>query len=63
MLAHRSALFQETALNHVIGAGLLDSGFGSTPEMYKRNLIWVVTKMQVMVNRFPTWLVHLSLYS
>ncbi|KAL6496575.1 Palmitoyl-acyl carrier protein thioesterase, chloroplastic [Orobanche gracilis] len=46
---------QETALNHVKNAGLLADGFGSTPEMCKRNLIWVVTKMQVMVDRYPTW--------
>ncbi|KAI7993468.1 hypothetical protein LOK49_LG11G00024, partial [Camellia lanceoleosa] len=37
---------QETAVNHVKSAGLLGDGFGSTPEMCKKNLIWVVTKMQ-----------------
>lgn len=46
---------QETALNHVKTAGLLGDGFGSTPEMCKRNLIWVVTKVQVIVDRYPTW--------
>ncbi|GMQ06696.1 hypothetical protein ACSBR2_038630 [Camellia fascicularis] len=46
---------QETALNHVKSAGLLGDGFGSTPEMCKKNLIWVVTKMQVLVDRYPTW--------
>nr|Q39513.1 RecName: Full=Palmitoyl-acyl carrier protein thioesterase, chloroplastic; AltName: Full=16:0-acyl-carrier protein thioesterase; Short=16:0-ACP thioesterase; AltName: Full=Acyl-[acyl-carrier-protein] hydrolase; AltName: Full=PATE; Flags: Precursor [Cuphea hookeriana]AAC48990.1 16:0-ACP thioesterase preprotein [Cuphea hookeriana] len=46
---------QETALNHVKIAGLSNDGFGRTPEMYKRDLIWVVAKMQVMVNRYPTW--------
>ncbi|XP_075076176.1 palmitoyl-acyl carrier protein thioesterase, chloroplastic-like [Nicotiana tabacum] len=46
---------QETALNHVKCAGLMHGGFGSTPEMSKRNLIWVVTKMQVVVDRYPTW--------
>ncbi|XP_076950736.1 palmitoyl-acyl carrier protein thioesterase, chloroplastic-like [Bidens hawaiensis] len=46
---------QETALNHVKSAGLLGDGFGSTPEMCKKNLIWVVTKMQVIVDRYPTW--------
>lgn len=49
--------FQETALNHVKTAGLLGDGFGSTPEMSRRNLIWVVTKMQVLVERYPSWLV------
>ncbi|XP_043725111.1 palmitoyl-acyl carrier protein thioesterase, chloroplastic-like [Telopea speciosissima] len=46
---------QETALNHVRSAGLLGDGFGSTPEMSRRNLIWVVTKMQVLVDCYPTW--------
>ncbi|OAY76378.1 Palmitoyl-acyl carrier protein thioesterase, chloroplastic [Ananas comosus] len=46
---------QETALNHVRSAGLLGDGFGATPEMSKRNLIWVVTKMQVLVERYPSW--------
>ncbi|GLU09809.1 hypothetical protein SLE2022_266490 [Rubroshorea leprosula] len=46
---------QETALNHVKTAGLLVDGFGSTPEMCKKNLIWVVTRMQVVVDRYPTW--------
>ncbi|XP_062090694.1 palmitoyl-acyl carrier protein thioesterase, chloroplastic [Humulus lupulus] len=46
---------QETALNHVKSAGLLGDGFGSTPEMTKKNLIWVVTKMQVVIDRYPTW--------
>nr|GME06689.1 palmitoyl-acyl carrier protein thioesterase, chloroplastic [Ipomoea batatas] len=46
---------QETALNHAKSAGLLSGGFGSTPEMCKKNLIWVVSKMQVVVDRYPTW--------
>lgn len=46
---------QETALNHVRSAGLLGDGFGSTPEMCKKNLIWVVSKMQIIVDRYPIW--------
>ncbi|ONK80634.1 uncharacterized protein A4U43_C01F20010 [Asparagus officinalis] len=46
---------QETALNHVKRAGLLDDGFGATPEMSKKNLIWVVSKMQVLVEHYPSW--------
>ncbi|XP_022999004.1 palmitoyl-acyl carrier protein thioesterase, chloroplastic-like [Cucurbita maxima] len=46
---------QETALNHVKTVGLLGDGFGCTPEMCKKNLIWVVTKMLIMVDRYPTW--------
>ncbi|KAI4380423.1 hypothetical protein MLD38_006616 [Melastoma candidum] len=46
---------QETALNHVRTAGLFADGFGCTPEMSKRNLIWVVTKMQILVDHYPSW--------
>ncbi|KAJ0959905.1 hypothetical protein J5N97_000339 [Dioscorea zingiberensis] len=46
---------QETALNHVKTAGLMGDGFGATTEMSRRNLIWVVTKMQVLVEHYPTW--------
>ncbi|KAI7742392.1 LOW QUALITY PROTEIN: hypothetical protein M8C21_033278, partial [Ambrosia artemisiifolia] len=46
---------QETALNHVKSVGLMGDGFGSTPEMVKRNLFWAVTKMRVIVERYPTW--------
>eukprot|EP00268_Persea_americana_P013781 TRINITY_DN1611_c3_g1_i3.p1 TRINITY_DN1611_c3_g1~~TRINITY_DN1611_c3_g1_i3.p1 ORF type:complete len:278 (+),score=45.28 TRINITY_DN1611_c3_g1_i3:512-1345(+) len=46
---------QETALNHVRSAGLLGDGFGATPEMSRRDLIWVVTRMQVLVDRYPAW--------
>jgi hypothetical protein len=48
-------LFQETALNHVKTAGLLGDGFGATPEMSKRNLIWVVSKIQLLVDKYPSW--------
>ncbi|XP_016471612.1 palmitoyl-acyl carrier protein thioesterase, chloroplastic isoform X1 [Nicotiana tabacum] len=48
-------LLQETSLNHAKSVGLMGDGFGSTPEMSKRNLIWVVAKMQVLVDRYPTW--------
>jgi len=46
---------QETALNHVKTAGLLGDGFGATPEMSKRNLIWVVSKIQLLVEHYPSW--------
>ena len=57
MITHPLILYivQETALNHARSAGLLVDGFGSTPEMTKKNLIWVVTKMQVLVERYPSW--------
>ncbi|KAI4377370.1 hypothetical protein MLD38_015009 [Melastoma candidum] len=46
---------QETALNHARNAGLFADGFGCTQEMSKKNLIWVVTKMQILVDRYPSW--------
>ncbi|KAJ3709083.1 hypothetical protein LUZ61_012788 [Rhynchospora tenuis] len=46
---------QETALNHVKIAGLLGDGFGATPEMSKRNLIWVVSRIQLLVEHYPSW--------
>lgn len=46
---------QETALNHAKTVGLLGDGFGSTEAMSSRNLIWVVAKMQILVDRYPTW--------
>ncbi|KAH0863551.1 hypothetical protein HID58_080762 [Brassica napus] len=52
--ADRSASI-ETVMNHLQSAGLLGDGFGSTPEMVKKNLIWVVTRMQVVVDKYPTW--------
>ncbi|CAJ1975084.1 unnamed protein product [Sphenostylis stenocarpa] len=46
---------QETALNHVISCGLSRNGFGSTHEMDLRKLIWVVTRIQVQVQRYSKW--------
>ncbi|KAK8445192.1 hypothetical protein SEVIR_9G278900v4 [Setaria viridis] len=50
----------ETLMNHLQTAGLLDDGFGSTPEMSKRNLLWVVSQMQAIVERYPCWLTFCS---
>ncbi|KAK9055072.1 hypothetical protein SSX86_026152 [Deinandra increscens subsp. villosa] len=47
--------FQETALNHTKSVGILGDGFSSTPEMDKMNLFWALTKMRVIVDRYPTW--------
>ncbi|PWA70750.1 acyl-ACP thioesterase, HotDog domain protein [Artemisia annua] len=30
-------------------------GLGSTPNMCKKNLIWVMTKVQMVVDRYPSW--------
>ncbi|XP_021292420.1 palmitoyl-acyl carrier protein thioesterase, chloroplastic-like [Herrania umbratica] len=48
-------LLQETALNHVWVSGLLGDGFGATHGMVRNNLIWVVTRMQLQVDQYPTW--------
>ncbi|KAF3450800.1 hypothetical protein FNV43_RR06889 [Rhamnella rubrinervis] len=49
------SILQESALNHFKSAGILAEGFGSTPEMRRRNLIWVVYKMQIVVDSYPSW--------
>ncbi|KAH9325037.1 hypothetical protein KI387_005215 [Taxus chinensis] len=46
---------QETALNHVRLSGLAGDGFGATLEMSRRNLMWVVARMQIQVERYPSW--------
>ncbi|KAI9120209.1 hypothetical protein K1719_008857 [Acacia pycnantha] len=48
-------LLQETALNHVWMSGLLSDGFGATHGMMRNNLIWVVSRMQVLVDCYPIW--------
>lgn len=52
---------QEAALNHVTSLGLLGDGFGCTREMSKRDLIWVVTRLHVVVDRYRAWYAPLSL--
>lgn len=49
------SLFQEMALNHVQLLGIAGDGFGATRAMNRLGLIWVVTKMQVDVERYPVW--------
>ncbi|KAF7834007.1 palmitoyl-acyl carrier protein thioesterase, chloroplastic-like [Senna tora] len=46
---------QETALNHVTSSGIGGNGFGETREMSIRKLIWVVTRIQVQVQRYSSW--------
>ncbi|XVF54719.1 hypothetical protein PTKIN_Ptkin05aG0203700 [Pterospermum kingtungense] len=48
-------LLQETALNHVMSSGLAGNGFGATREMSLRKLIWVVTRINVQVERYSCW--------
>ncbi|KAJ0523358.1 putative oleoyl-[acyl-carrier-protein] hydrolase [Helianthus annuus] len=48
-------LLQETSINHLKAIGVWSDGFGLTREMCKKNLIWVVSKLQVAVDRYPIW--------
>ncbi|KAL4626296.1 hypothetical protein ACB092_05G085800 [Castanea dentata] len=46
---------QESSINHLKSLGLQASGFGSTPEMHRKDLVWVVYRLQIEVERLPTW--------
>ncbi|GLT52085.1 hypothetical protein SLA2020_254470 [Shorea laevis] len=46
---------QETEINHCKSTGLYEDGFGSTPEMTKRDLVWITHKLHIHVNRYPSW--------
>ncbi|XP_034916985.1 palmitoyl-acyl carrier protein thioesterase, chloroplastic [Populus alba] len=46
---------QDTALNQSRITGLIADGFGSTREMSRNNLIWVVSTLHTVVDRYPTW--------
>ncbi|XP_061960564.1 palmitoyl-acyl carrier protein thioesterase, chloroplastic-like [Populus nigra] len=46
---------QDTALNQSRITGLIADGFGSTREMSRNNLIWVVSTLHIVVERYPTW--------
>ncbi|KAI0489408.1 hypothetical protein KFK09_029250 [Dendrobium nobile] len=48
-------LLQETALNHVMSSGLASDGFGATHEMSLRKLIWVVTRVNIQVDKYSSW--------
>ncbi|XP_028227082.1 palmitoyl-acyl carrier protein thioesterase, chloroplastic-like [Glycine soja] len=46
---------QETCLNHMSNCGVSQNDFGATHEMDLRKLIWVVTRIQVQVQRYSKW--------
>nr|CAB3452640.1 unnamed protein product [Digitaria exilis] len=48
-------LLQETALNHVMCSGLAGDGFGATRQMTLRKLIWVVTRINIQVDKYSRW--------
>ncbi|XP_065625047.1 palmitoyl-acyl carrier protein thioesterase, chloroplastic isoform X2 [Quercus suber] len=47
---------KESTLNHLNSVGLLADGFGSTPKMHRRDLIWVAYQLQIEVDRRSSWL-------
>ncbi|KAK2651400.1 hypothetical protein Ddye_011256 [Dipteronia dyeriana] len=46
---------QESSLNHIRSTRLLADGFGSTPQMSARNLIWVICRLQIEVDCYSSW--------
>eukprot|EP01018_Ginkgo_biloba_P028920 Gb_22117 [translate_table: standard] len=49
------SFLQETAMNHMRSVGIGGEGFGTSHEMSRRNLIWIISLMQVQVDRYPSW--------
>ncbi|MED6217341.1 hypothetical protein PIB30_016745 [Stylosanthes scabra] len=47
--------FQECGVSYFKSLGLQRDGFCTTPEMIKRNLVWVTTQMQILTYRYPKW--------
>ncbi|KAL6188036.1 hypothetical protein ACLB2K_039430 [Fragaria x ananassa] len=48
-------ILQETASNHMRMSGLISDEFGATHGMMKNDLIWVVSRMPIQVDRYPSW--------
>ncbi|KAL9228548.1 hypothetical protein vseg_004114 [Gypsophila vaccaria] len=46
---------EETGLNLFQSSGLVVGGFAVSEEMTSRNLIWVIGRMQVALNSYPSW--------
>ncbi|GLJ46970.1 hypothetical protein SUGI_0991350 [Cryptomeria japonica] len=46
---------QETALNSIKLSGSIGDGFGTTIEMSRKNLIWVVSRTQLQMESYPSW--------
>ncbi|XP_056688332.1 palmitoyl-acyl carrier protein thioesterase, chloroplastic isoform X2 [Spinacia oleracea] len=46
---------QETGVNLFQSSGLVVEGFGVSKEMTSRNLIWVIGRMHVQVESYPSW--------
>ncbi|GMN37281.1 hypothetical protein TIFTF001_006691 [Ficus carica] len=49
------SLLQESSLNHLKSVGAVVEGLGSTAEMSRRSLIWVASRMHIVVDIYPSW--------
>jgi len=49
-------LLQEVASNHAVAMwGRSPEGFATDPAMAKEGLIFVMTRMQIQMDRYPVW--------
>ncbi|KAG8643589.1 hypothetical protein MANES_11G051500v8 [Manihot esculenta] len=55
-LAALTNYLQDTALEQCRVIGIWADDFGSTPEMSRQDLIWVVCALQIVVDSYPSWL-------
>jgi len=46
---------QEAACNHAAALGFTQDGFACTPIMHQQSLVWVVTRMHIEMDSYPTW--------
>eukprot|EP00898_Chlorokybus_atmophyticus_P008996 jgi/Chlat1/9098/Chrsp97S08374 len=48
-------LLQETAVDHARSLGFTSDGFATSKLMSDRNLIWVLGRLHVQMDRYPSW--------
>jgi len=49
-------LLQEVASNHAISVwGKTEEGFAASPVMVERNLIFVISRLHIKINKYPSW--------
>ncbi|KAI4325280.1 hypothetical protein MLD38_030693 [Melastoma candidum] len=46
---------QETVVKHWKCVGIHDGGFGITPAMKRRNLVWVLRRTHISFHSYPSW--------
>ncbi|XP_065869038.1 palmitoyl-acyl carrier protein thioesterase, chloroplastic-like isoform X1 [Euphorbia lathyris] len=57
-IAALMSYLQDSAINHGRITGIMADGhiLGVTREMSKKDLIWVLSSLQIVVDRYPSWL-------